>query len=80
MNRQDYIQECQKQLSNKTFYQKLDEDPNTDYISDVRRLADDMKEGDMISDNEHKFLTQHLDNADTPIFDILRSPKDPQAV
>ena len=68
MNRQDYIQACLEQSSDKSFYQKLSEDPNTDYVSDVRRIADDMKEEDMISSNEHKFLTQHLDKADTPIF------------
>ena len=68
MDRQEYIQECEKQLSNKSFYQKLDNDPNPDYISEVRRHADEMQNAEQISDGEYKLLTEHLEQIETPIF------------
>ena len=68
MNRHDYIKECEKQLCNTSFYQKLDNDPNMEYASEVRHQADEMKQKNLISNNEHKFLTEHLDTGETPIF------------
>ena len=68
MNRQDYIEEVQKQLSNDMFYEKLSRDPNKDYASDVRRIADDLKDQNVIGEADYKFITQHLDQIETPIF------------
>ncbi len=36
MNRRDYINEIEKQLSNKSFYEKLDSDLNEEYASLMR--------------------------------------------
>ena len=61
MNKRDYAEECEKQLSNEYFYQKLDNNPKGDYTAEVPHQADQMKEEAVISDNEYKHLTGRLD-------------------
>lgn len=68
MNKKDYVEECKKQLSNDSFYQKLDSDPNKDYTTEVLQQVTQMKEEAVISDDEYKLLTEYLDTEETPIF------------
>ena len=68
MNKKDYVEECKKQLSNDSFYQKLDSDPNKDYTTEVLQQVNQMKDEAVISDDEYKLLTDYLDTGETPIF------------
>ena len=68
MNRNDYIKECENNLSNEEFYTKLTEDPNIEYATEIGKVVNKLKEENLISDNELKFLTENLDSPRTPIF------------
>ena len=46
----------------------MSSDPNEEYASDVQQIADDLKNQNVIGEADHKFITQHLDQIETPIF------------
>lgn len=57
MDRQQYIDEGMRQLSNHTNYKPLDSDPTGTFSKDIQRTLDDMRERDQISKKAHKFLS-----------------------
>ena len=68
MDKKEYKAECEKDLSNDKFYEKMTEDPNGNYADEVLKRADEMKSSDLITAKEHKIITADLDNQRTPIF------------
>ena len=55
-------------MSNDKFYELLSSDPNEEYASEVQHIVDDLKNQAVISEADHKFLTQDLEHVETPIF------------
>ena len=43
LNQEDYKEEIQTQLNNKTFYKKLDYDPTTIYIQELKTLINNIE-------------------------------------
>ena len=62
MDKNDYIQEAMpmRQLSDTSVYQKLDSDSTPHIVEDIKELADDLLEGNVIDQNIHDYLI--LDN------------------
>ena len=68
MNRKDYKQECERNLEDKNFYTRLDEDPNQAYAEEVNNQAKQLLDDSMISEEEFKFITKDGEEPRTPIF------------
>ena len=68
MDRNDYQQECERNLGDKSFYSLLDEDPNKAYAEEVNAQATRLVDDNMISEEEFRFITKDGEDPRTPIF------------
>ena len=68
MNHAQYVEKCEEDLANKSFYEKLNKDPTAEYREEIEELVQKMEDENMISDSDREFLTEHLDNPKTPTF------------
>ena len=64
----DYINACENQLKNKTFYRLLDYDENMENTEMIKKEIDDLFDNKFINIKEKKTLSEHLDNPRTPLF------------
>ncbi|XP_069500915.1 uncharacterized protein [Ambystoma mexicanum] len=69
MNRNDYIQECEKLLSDENHYLKIDRDPSNDLLNIIRDKVHKAVDEQMISKQEGEYLTR--ENGRVPIFYTL---------
>ena len=69
LERQYYLKEGQKQLSNRKFYKKLKEDPTTRFSSLIKNIITDIANKGEISDKCHDYLLASGDR--TAIFYML---------
>ena len=58
MDRNEYHAECVKNLSDKSFYNKLDDDPNDSYASEVKAKAKSLLDEEIITGEEFRFITK----------------------
>ena len=68
MDRSIYIQECEKQLENKEFYNMVKTDPTNIYVEEIKTNINDMLQNEIITNQQSKFLSQHLENPRIPVF------------
>ena len=68
MDRNEYHAECIKNLSDKSFYNKLDDNPNDSFASEVSARAKLLLDEEMISEEEFRFITKDTEEPRTPIF------------
>ena len=68
MNRNDYKEECEKQLSNSTFYEQADISMLQKQNTAIKNEIINMKTNNYISEKEYKFLSKHFNSSRTPIF------------
>ena len=61
MNREDYIKEGERQLSDTNFYQKVDHDLTLEHCSKVSDLVNKMLDQNEISQNTAKYLLSNFD-------------------
>ena len=68
VNRNEYIEECNKQLSDSTFFEQTDESnlqkQNTKLTNEIMNV----KANNYITEKEYKFLSKHFHSSRTPIF------------
>ena len=68
MNRNEYIEECKKQLSDSTFYEQTDESNLQKQNAKLRNEIMNLKANNYISEKEYKFLLKRFHSSQTPIF------------
>lgn len=68
MNQADYVSKCEEDLANTNFYEKLTEDPTSQYTKEIEEILVKMEKEEMINDNDREFLTEHLECPKTPTF------------
>lgn len=69
MNKDDYVKEPYRLLSDRTTYTPLDRDPLFDISRKIERLLDDKLETKIIDSHTHKFLKS--EHPITPVFYFL---------
>ena len=57
MDRQQYIDEAMRQLTNRTNYKTLDSDPTGNFCKEIQETLDDMRDNNHLSKKAHKFLS-----------------------
>ena len=57
MDRQQYIDEAMRQLTNRTNYETLDSDPTGNFCKEIQETLDDMRDNNYLSKKAHKFLS-----------------------
>ena len=57
MDRQQYIDEAMRQLTNRTNYETLDSDPTGNFCKEIQETLDDMRDNNHLSKKAHKFLS-----------------------
>ena len=73
MNRNEYIEDGKKQLSDSTFYEQTDESNLQKQNTKLRKEIMNLRANNYISQKEYKFLSKHFHSSRTPIF--YRLPK-----
>jgi len=68
MERELYINNCEKQLNDTEFYEKITNDPTKNYCEHLQNEFQDMKTKELITEKEYKYLTEHLENPRLSIF------------
>ena len=68
LDRKEYIDHCEMQLNNETFYEKLEVDPNSTITEDITAVIDGMSQKKYLSKKESKFLSGNLSNPNMPYF------------
>ena len=68
MDREMYIEYCQKQLDNQEFYEKIESDPTQNIKEEIRSEVNGMLTDKLISKKESFLLTEHLDRPRLAIF------------
>ena len=56
-DRQQYIDEAMRQLTNRTNYKTLDSDPTGNFCKEIQETLDDMRDNNHLSKKAHKFLS-----------------------
>ena len=67
MNRNEYKEECKKQLSDSTFYKQTDESNLQKQNTKLRNEIMNLKANNYISEKEYKFLSKHFHSSRTPV-------------
>ena len=57
MNRQDYLDECYRQLNDPSFYKRVNEDPTEDINKRVRFYLKRLLADNIIDKQTHRYLT-----------------------
>ena len=57
MDRQQYIDEAMRQLTNRTDYETLDSDSTGNFCKEIQETLDDMRDNNHLSKKAHKFLS-----------------------
>ena len=57
MDRQQYIDEAMRQLTNRTNYETLDSDPTGNFWKEIQETLDDMRDSNYLSKKAHKFIS-----------------------
>ena len=57
MDRQQYVDEAMRQLTNRTNYETLDSDPTGNFCKEIQETLDDMRDNNHLSKKAHKFLS-----------------------
>ena len=60
MDKEVYIEECEKQLNNDEFYIKLDEDPTNSIVNEIEAEIKGMVDKKLLNNKESQLLTEHL--------------------
>ena len=60
MDKEVYIEECEKQLNNDEFYIKLDEDPTNSIVNEIEAEIKGMVDKKLLNNKESQLLTKHL--------------------
>ena len=68
MDRLEYVDKCTKDLSDKNFYNEVELDPTRDYVNDITQSISKLKSENLITENEQKFLTEHIKEPILPTF------------
>ena len=68
MNRNEYIEECKKQLSDSTFYEQTYDSNLQKQNTKLRNEIMNLNANHYISEKEYKFLSKHFHSSRTPIF------------
>ena len=56
ISKEDYINKVQQQLNDTNYYQKLNKDPTSSYITEIRRIMTMMFDKGLINKNTKNFL------------------------
>ena len=75
MNKQDYLQEGLKQLSNSTHYEILDKDPTQEYNNQIYQVLQQAANLNIIDDRSKKTLYNIMYNHCIPTYPTLRAYK-----
>ena len=68
MDRADYIEHCELLLNYREFSEKLDASPTLIYTEEVKQKIDVMLKNNYITKREYNYLTENLENPQTPLF------------
>ena len=68
MNRSEYTEKCNLDLSNGKFYKVMQSDPTPRYVEEIHQSIADLRSQEIITENEAKFLSEHLDDPTVPSF------------
>ena len=55
-------------LNDREFYKKFDANPRLIYIEEVKQKNDDILKNNYITKQEYNYLTENLENPQTPLF------------
>ena len=68
MDKAEYINACERDLSDGEFYSKLGEDPNKSYAEEVKAQAEKLLQDELILEEEFQFITAENEDPRTPLF------------
>ena len=68
MDTADCIEHCELLLNDREFYEKLDANPRLIYTVEVKQKINDMLKNNYITKQEFNYLTESLENPQTPLF------------
>ena len=68
MDTADYIEHCELLLNYREFSEKLDANPTLIYTEEVKQKIDVMLKNNYITKREYNYLTENLENPQTPLF------------
>ena len=68
MDKEYYVTNCETQLNNKEFYEKIDDDPTETIADDIETEVYKMLEKEQIDKRESQVIMEHLDKPRLPVF------------